>query len=128
MLDQATLARFGTALERRRTELEQDIRAKLAAARDVAGSAAIDQVIEGGDYANADLIAALDIAEVQRDVVELRELNAARARIDAGTYGACVDCGTDIPLARLDAYPAAIRCTPCQATAETRAGTTHARL
>jgi RNA polymerase-binding transcription factor DksA len=128
MLDKATLARFGTALERRRTELEQDIRAKLAAARDVAGSAAIDQVIEGGDYANADLIAALDIAEVQRDVVELRELNAARARIDAGTYGACVDCGTDIPLGRLEAYSAAIRCTACQTRAETRAGTTHARL
>jgi RNA polymerase-binding transcription factor DksA len=128
MLDKATLARFGTALERRRTELEQDIRAKLAAAREVAGSAAIDQVIEGGDYANADLIAALDIAEVQRDVVELRELNAARARIDAGVYGDCLDCGLDIPLGRLEAYPAAIRCTPCQASAEMRAGTTHARL
>ena len=128
MLDKATLARFGTALERRRTELEQDIRAKLAAAREVAGSAAIDQVIEGGDYANADLIAALDIAEVQRDVVELRELNAARARIDAGTYGACVDCGADIPLGRLEAYPVAIRCTACQARAETLAGTSHARL
>lgn len=128
MLDKATLARFGAALERRRTELEQDIRAKLAAAREVAGSGAIDQVIEGGDYANADLIAALDIAEVQRDVVELRELNAARARMDAGTYGACADCGTDIPLGRLDAYPAAIRCTACQASAETRAGTSHARL
>jgi DnaK suppressor protein len=128
MFDKATLARFGTALERRRTELEQDIRAKLAAARDVAGSEAIDQVIEGGDYANADLIAALDIAEVQRDVIELRELNAARARIDAGTYGACVDCGDDIPLGRLDAYPAAIRCTACQTRAETRTGTSHARL
>jgi DnaK suppressor protein len=128
MLDKATLARFGTALERRRTELEQDIRAKLAAARDVAGSAAIDQIIEGGDYANADLIAALDIAEVQRDVVELRELNEARARIDTRTYGACVDCAADIPLARLEAYPAAIRCTGCQARTETRTGTTHARL
>ena len=128
MLDKATLARFGAALERRRTELEQDIRAKLAAARDVAGSAMIDQVIEGGDYANADLIAALDIAEVQRDVIELRELNAARARIDAATYGSCVDCGTDIPLERLEAYPAAIRCTACQTRAEMRTGTTHARL
>jgi RNA polymerase-binding transcription factor DksA len=128
MLDNATRARIGTALEHRRTELEEDIRAKLAAARDVAGSAAIDQVIEGGDYANADLIAALDIAEVQRDVVELRELNAARARIDAGTYGTCVDCGLDIPPGRLEAYPAAIRCTPCQTSAEMRAGTTHARL
>ncbi len=128
MLDKATLTRLGTALERRRAALEQEIRGKLAAAREVAGSAAIDQIIEGGDYANADLIAALDIAEVQRDVVELREISVARARLDAGTYGTCVDCGVDIPAARLEAYPAAIRCTPCQARAETRAGTTHTRL
>lgn len=128
MLDKSSLARFGEALERRRSALEAEIRGKLAAAREVTGSAAIDQVIEGGDYANADLIAALDIAEVQRDIVELRELNAARARIEAGTYGTCVDCGTDIPSGRLEAYPAAIRCTPCQARAETRTGKTHARL
>jgi RNA polymerase-binding transcription factor DksA len=128
MLDKSSLARFGEALERRRAALEAEIRGKLAAAREVAGSAAIDQVIEGGDYANADLIAALDIAEVQRDIVELRELNAARARIEAGNYGACVDCGIDIPAARLEAYPSAIRCTPCQARAEASAGARHTRL
>lgn len=128
MLDQTTLARFGTLLERRRTELENEMRAKLAAAREVTGSAAIDQIIEGGDYANADLIAALDIAEVQRDVAELRELDAARTRMEAGTYGVCVDCGVDIPTGRLEAYPAAIRCTDCQARAEARSGATHARL
>jgi RNA polymerase-binding transcription factor DksA len=128
MLDKATLARFGATLERRRAELEQDIRGKLAAAREVAGSAAIDQIIEGGDYANADLIATVDIAEVQRDIVELRELNAARARLEAGAYGVCADCGVDIAPARLEAYPTAIRCTECQARAESRKGTTHSRL
>lgn len=128
MLDKAIVRRLGAALERRRTALEAEIRAKLAAAREVAGSAAIDQVIEGGDYANADLIAALDLAEVQRDVVELRELQAARARLEAGTYGICVDCEVDIPIERLEAYPAAIRCTSCQAREESRAGDRHARL
>jgi RNA polymerase-binding transcription factor DksA len=128
MLDKSTLSRLEAALVQRRAALEQEIRAKLAAAREVAGSAAIDQVVDGGDYANADLIAALDIAEVQRDLAELREIDAARSRLEAGTYGACVDCGTDIPVARLDAYPAAIRCTPCQAQAEARSGTAHSRL
>jgi RNA polymerase-binding protein DksA len=128
MLDQATLARFGALLERRRTELEQEMRAKLAAAREVAGSAAIDQIIEGGDYANADLLATVDIAEVQRDVAELREVNAARARLAAGAYGVCTDCGADIALQRLEARPTAIRCTECQGRAEARSGMTHARL
>jgi RNA polymerase-binding protein DksA len=128
MLDQATLARFGAFLERRRTQLEEEMRAKLASAREVTGSAAIDQIIEGGDYANADLIATVDIAEVQRDVTELRELNAARARLAAGAYGVCVDCGVDIALERLEARPTAIRCTDCQGRAEARSGTTHSRL
>ncbi|HSD42158.1 MAG TPA: TraR/DksA C4-type zinc finger protein [Burkholderiales bacterium] len=128
MLDQATLARFGALLERRRTQLEEEMRAKLASAREVTGSAAIDQIIEGGDYANADLITTVDIAEVQRDVAELRELNTARARLAAGTYGVCVDCGADIALERLQARPTAVRCTDCQARAEARSGATHARL
>ena len=128
MLDQATLARFGALLERRRTQLEEEMRAKLASAREVTGSGAIDQIIEGGDYANADLIATVDIAEVQRDVTELRELNAARARLAAGAYGVCVDCGVDIALERLEARPTAIRCTDCQGRAEARSGTTHSRL
>jgi RNA polymerase-binding transcription factor DksA len=115
-------------LERRRAELEQEIRAKLAAAREVAGSAAIDQVIESGDYASADLIAAVDIAEVQRDIVELREVTAAQARIADGQYGVCADCGSDILPARLEAHPTALRCTTCQGQAEARAGTQHARL
>jgi RNA polymerase-binding transcription factor DksA len=128
MLDQASLTRFGAILERRRTELEQEMRAKLAAAREVAGSAAIDQVIEGGDYANADLLATINIAEVQRDVAELRELNAARNRLLAGVYGICVDCGADIAVQRLEAHPTAIRCTDCQGRAEARSGATHAKL
>lgn len=128
MLDQASLTRFGAILERRRTELEQEMRVKLAAAREVAGSGAIDQIIEGGDYANADLLATVDIAEVQRDVAELREVNAARTRLAAGLYGVCADCGADIALQRLEARPTAIRCTDCQARAEARSGATHARL
>jgi RNA polymerase-binding transcription factor DksA len=104
------------------------MRAKLIATREVAGSAAIDQIIEGGDYANADLLATVDIAEVQRDVAELRELNAARTRLAAGVYGVCADCGADIALQRLEARPTAIRCTDCQARAEARSGATHASL
>lgn len=53
-------------------------------------------------------------AEQERDAAELREISAAIARIDDGTYGTCVDCGNDIPLARLQVQPAAARCIECQ--------------
>ena len=33
------------------------------------------------------------------------EIDAALARLDAGTYGRCVDCGNDIAPARLEALP-----------------------
>jgi RNA polymerase-binding protein DksA len=36
---------------------------------------------------------------------QLREVEEALARIDAGTYGTCAVCGKKIPLERLDAVP-----------------------
>ncbi len=40
---------------------------------------------------------------------------AALHRIDLGTYGTCVDCGTLVPEGRLEAKPEAARCVACQA-------------
>jgi DnaK suppressor protein len=127
MLTQEFVAQAAERLARRRAELEQEIRAKLAAAREVVGSDGVDQVIEAGDYANADLLAALDIAEVQRDVAEMRDLDAAQRRLEDGEYGRCIDCAAEIPAARLEAQPAALRCVACQTRAELGGGS-HPRL
>ena len=43
---------------------------------------------------------------------------AALARLDAGTYGACIDCGQPIPRARLEVRPEAARCIADQKKAE----------
>ncbi len=40
----------------------------------------------------------------------LSEIDAARARIDAGTYGRCEVCGKPIPDGRLEARPVARTC------------------
>ena len=64
--------------------------------------------------------AALRGAEQDRDAAELREIRAAFTRMDEGSYGICADCGTDIPLARLQVQPAALRCIACQERYETR--------
>jgi DnaK suppressor protein len=53
-------------------------------------------------------------AEQNRDAAELADIDAALQRLDSGRYGECVDCGVDIPLARLQAQPAAARCVACQ--------------
>lgn len=43
----------------------------------------------------------------------LAEIDAAAARLDAGTYGVCERCGQAIGTARLEALPAARPCFTC---------------
>ena len=44
---------------------------------------------------------------------DLTEIDAARARVDAGTYGVCERCGRPIAPDRLEARPAARTCLAC---------------
>jgi DnaK suppressor protein len=44
---------------------------------------------------------------------ELRRIAAALARLDAGEYGWCVECGEEIGEKRLEIDPAAARCRGC---------------
>lgn len=44
----------------------------------------------------------------------LAAIDAALARIEAGTYGTCVNCGAQIPPERLGAMPWATLCIDCK--------------
>ncbi|WP_114968132.1 TraR/DksA family transcriptional regulator [Rhodoferax ferrireducens] len=63
----------------------------------------------------------LEFAMDERETAELRLIDAALARIEAGTYGQCIACGVEIPAARLHAAPEAPRCIACQEKAENQA-------
>lgn len=60
----------------------------------------------------------LEFALGERETAELGAIDAALARITAGTYGACTDCTGPIAPARLHATPEAPRCIHCQQKAE----------
>jgi DnaK suppressor protein len=60
----------------------------------------------------------LEFAIGEHETATLAELDSALLRLDAGTYGACMDCATAIPEARLKALPAAPRCLDCQEKTE----------
>ena len=60
----------------------------------------------------------LEFALDERENDELSMVDAALRRIEAGTYGHCLDCGAEIPAARLHAAPEASRCIACQQKAE----------
>jgi DnaK suppressor protein len=51
---------------------------------------------------------------------EMEAIQAALARLDAGTYGICETCGEAISAARLTAMPMARRCVACQERLEHR--------
>jgi len=51
--------------------------------------------------------------ETLRQVTALEAHEALRC-MDRGTYGICVNCGRQIPEARLHAKPEATRCVECQ--------------
>jgi len=46
-------------------------------------------------------------------VLEIQQIQAALERIENGTYGLCIGCGDPIPMARLVAFPTAVRCVDC---------------
>ena len=59
-----------------------------------------------------------DLALRDRTDHQLELVDEALARLDAGTFGACVRCGNPIPVDRLEALPWAPRCIDCQRIAD----------
>ena len=49
-----------------------------------------------------------------RELAELGDIDAAMARIGAGTYGDCSGCGESLFVDHLQAYPTASLCLACQ--------------
>jgi len=58
-----------------------------------------------------DLVAMARSSQLLRTI---EEIDAALARLEAGTYGRCVTCATDIPVERLEFRPFATACVACQ--------------
>jgi DnaK suppressor protein len=61
-----------------------------------------------------------DLALGDRSRAALESVDAALARLDAGTYGTCASCGRRIGAERLEALPAAALCIDCQRNAAVR--------
>jgi DnaK suppressor protein len=114
-------AAYATRLRKRQRELREEIHTQFADHDDPRVMALRNRLQDTEDWALAEEMAALDIAQVARDARELAEVEAALARVADGSYGTCADCGVEVPAARLTANPAARRCVACQTRLE-RAG------
>lgn len=66
-----------------------------------------------GDTASITLGREIDYSLGENAQAVLGEIDAALARIDAGTYGTCTNCGNEIAVGRLEASPWASLCIDC---------------
>ena len=85
-------------------------------------------VPDSAELAANDVAHDVSIAEIDRDATELAAIDTALAKLDNGTYGKCVDCGTAIAAERLAHSPEAARCITCQQRTEQRPVSRIARL
>jgi len=99
----------------RRAALAREVGRDLDRLREDRLDNVVGAVPDPGDESVQSLIQDLDQADASRDLSELRTLDAARARMQDGSYGTCSNCGQDIGFERLRANPAAERCIQCQA-------------
>jgi len=58
------------------------------------------------------------IALLDRDSTLLTEVHAALLRLDAGTFGVCLDCDEDVSVKRLAAAPWTSSCIACRTAAD----------
>jgi DnaK suppressor protein len=106
----AALAEEREQVERRALALRRDVERIMASSRDVATDDEHDP--EGTTaFERAQTQALLDAA-----VLGLAEVDAALARLAAGSYGRCEGCGGAISPDRLAARPVARTCIACAPT------------
>jgi DnaK suppressor protein len=77
-----------------------------------------DQAMDTGDLSVMDHLESVDAELVTMRHEQLRKLEEAERKLDAGTYGVCEDCGQEIPETRLSAVPFAVYCLRCEKKAE----------
>ena len=79
------------------------------------------KTVESGDEADvaADVIdRTLLTALGAQDANRLQQIDSALDRINQGTYGRCVKCGTETPQERLEVLPYALMCVNCASAQE----------
>lgn len=117
-LDARQLDELRDTLQARARQLREEIRQTLVKSDDEQYTMIADQVRDLEDDSFADLMVDVNLAEIDRDLQELRLIDAAFLRMSDGRYGQCDGCGTPIEMPRLRATPFASRCFDCQSTYE----------
>jgi RNA polymerase-binding protein DksA len=106
------------AMRARQVQLREEIRQALIKSDSEHYLQIADSVRDLEDESFADLIVDVGLAEIDRDLDELRAIDAALLRMADGSYGVCAVCERPIDVNRLKLTPHALRCIECQTVYE----------
>jgi DnaK suppressor protein len=109
-LTAAQLEKMRNLLVTRRNRLLDNSRSKLGEVEELGSDGGGDSA----DRAAASLDRDIMVDSAARETKQIRDIEAALSKIDAGTYGVCEECAKTIPLARLEYMPNALYCIDCQ--------------
>lgn len=113
-MDARELSRFRRILLQKRRALFAEVEKVETGLRQIAEDREPELEETAQEERSARVLARLD----DRGMSELDEIDGALARIEARTYGQCASCGGAIPVARLEALPAAPSCLNCAVPVE----------
>ena len=109
-MDQQSLSRFRKTLKEQRDA----VHLRLAGAREQGRGVSRSEIKDEGDRGSASMASEMSAVQQTQAQALLADINAALDRIDAGTFGQCLNCGCEISAKRLVALPWAPYCITCQ--------------
>jgi DnaK suppressor protein len=114
-LTQTQISKLNAALEKRYQALLEEVRDELEKSENQQYVELIGRSpADSGDESVGDILADLNLGIIDRHIHEIRDIEAARERIEKRSFGTCIECAADIGYERLLAYPTAKRCLACQ--------------
>jgi DnaK suppressor protein len=119
MTDRAAHSERHQTLKHMLEERRQEILDKLRTIREAMPDQRLD-VQDAEEQAVTDFAKDMEFAIVQMKADTLGKIDEAMRRLEAGTYGECAECGTEIAAPRLKALPFALLCRDCQEREESR--------
>ena len=117
-LDARQMDELRSSMKNRASELREEIRQTLVKSDAEHYVQIANEVRDLEDESFADLMVDVNLAEIDRDLDELRAIESALLRVADGSYGRCEHCGSPIDFRRLKLTPFASRCFDCQSTFE----------
>jgi DnaK suppressor protein len=81
-----------------------------------------NEVRDDLEVSDADLQGDIELALLQMRAETVTRIDEALVQLDAGRYGSCVECESDIAERRLRALPFAVRCQACEERREEEQG------